>query len=178
MLKTAFMIVASLVIVLAVYLYFYLGIYRPVSVTLEPRGPFYLVFKPHLGPYHQILPVIQDVEAWAAEHKLSCQTTFGEFLDDPQSVDEDRLRSRAGCVLKAPLAVPPADFEYQQRPERTYAVGHFDGSPAIGPYKVYPKVQKFLNDQRLKSTSPVIEMYTVSGEDVVTEYLFAVDPGS
>lgn len=178
MVKTAFITIASVVVLLAVYLYFYLGIYRPVTVTLEPRGPFYLVFKPHLGPYHKILPVIQDVEAWANGHHLGCQTTFGEYLDDPQSVDEDRLRSRGGCVLKSALPTPPADYEYQPRPERSYAVGHFDGSPAIGPYKVYPKVQKFLEEHRLKSTSPVIEMYTVTGEDVVTEYLFAIDPGS
>ena len=176
MLKTAFLAVASLVVVLAVYLYFYLGIYRPVTVTLEPRGPFYLVFKPHLGPYHQILPVIHEVETWASGHHLNCQTTFGEFLDDPQTVDEDRLRARAGCVLTAPLPAPPADFEYQARAERTYAVGHFAGSPAIGPYKVYPKVQTFLEEHRLKSSSPIIEVYTVKGEDVLTEYLFAIDP--
>lgn len=176
MVKTAVITILSLAVVLAIYLYSYLGVYRPVTVTLETRGPYALLFKGHLGPYHQILPKIQEVEAWAHEQNLPCATTFGEYIDDPQIVDEDRLRSRGGCVLKGkPAAPPPPELEYQVRPERTYAVGHFDGSPAIGPYKVYPKVQKFLAEKRLKSSSPVIELYTVNGENVVTEYLFAVD---
>ena len=176
MIKTTVITVLSLALVLGIYLYSYLGVSRRVTVTLEPRGPLHLIFKPHLGPYHQILPTIQDVESWAHDHNLNCETTFGEYLDDPQVVDEDRLRSRGGCVVKGrPAVMPPPEYEYQVRTERTYAVGHFDGSPAIGPYKVYPKVQKFLGEHRLKSSSPIVELYRVTGENVTTEYLFAVD---
>jgi DNA gyrase inhibitor GyrI len=176
MIKTAVLTVLAMVIVLAIYLYSYLGVSKSVTVTLEPRGPLHLVFKTHLGPYHQILPRIQEVEAWAHEHNLNCTVTFGEYLDDPQNMDEDRLRSRGGCVLRgAPAVPPPPEFQYQVRAERSYAIGHFDGSPAIGPYKVYPKVQKFLGERRLKSTAPVMELYTVNGPEIQTEYLFAVD---
>ena len=176
MIKTAVVTIFSMALLLAIYLYLYLGVSKPVKVTLEPRGPYLFIFKAHLGPYHQILPKIQEVEAWAAEHNVACTVTFGEYLDDPHAVDEDRLRSRGGCLVKATPPVPlPPEFEFQVRPERRYAVGHFDGSPAIGPYKVYPKVQKFLDEQRLKSSAPVIELYTVTGTEVQTEYLFAVD---
>jgi AraC family transcriptional regulator len=173
--KTFFLAIVTGLVLLAVYLFVYLGVSKPVTVAVEKRGPFYLLFKDHLGPYHQIAPVIAEVEKWAGDHNMRCPQTFGEYLDNPQAVDEDRLRSHGGCVLAGPLPTTPPEFQYQTRPERTYAVARFAGSPAIGPYKVYPKLRQFMEDKRLKSTSPVIEMYTVNGSEVTTEYLFAIE---
>ena len=119
--------------------------------------------------------MIQEAEAWANSHNLRCPQTFGEYLDDPSLIDEDRLRSHGGCVLSATLTTVPPDFQYQIRAERTYVVARFPGSPSIGPYKVYPKVQAFIAEQRLKPAAPVIEIYTISGDQMTTEYLFAVD---
>jgi hypothetical protein len=175
MIKTFLLGLVTFVILLAAYLYFHLGIAKPVRVALEQRGPMYLLFKQHTGAYHKIGPVIHEAEVWAASHGIACPSTFGEYLDNPQAVDEDRLRSRGGCVLSAPLANVPPEFLYQQRGERTYAVGRFEGSPAIAPYKVYPKVEEYLKRAGLKSSAPVIEIYTINGSGMTTEYLFAVD---
>lgn len=174
--KTIFITLITGAILLAVYLYVYLGVSKPVEVRLEKRGPYELLFKDHRGPYHQIGASLKEIENWALAHNVRCPQTFGEFLDDPESVDEDRLRSHAGCVLADRLATAPPEYQSQHRPEKLYAVGRFQGSPAIGPYKVYPRVRAFLDEQRLKSSAPVIEMYTVNGDNVTTEYLFAVDP--
>lgn len=175
MVKTLILGVLTLAITLFGYLYFYLGVNKPVSVAVENRGPFYLIYKSHVGPYHRIVPVIAEVEQWALSHNLACMKTFGEYLDNPETVDEDRLRSHGGCILSAPLAQVPPEYDYQVRPERSYAIGQFQGSPAIGPYKVYPKVRQYLSDNRLKSNSPVIEIYKVDGNSISTEYLFAID---
>lgn len=175
MVKTFFLTILTLAIALGTYLYFHLKVYAPVAVTLEKRGPFELLFKLHTGPYHQIGGVIHEVESFVQDHHMPCTQTFGEYLDNPETVDEDRLRSHGGCLLTSPLAVIPPEFQYQKRPERSYAVGRFAGSPSIGPYKVYPKVRHFLNEHKLKSSSPVIELYTVNGNEMTTEYLFAID---
>lgn len=175
MIKTLFVAIVSVAVMLAAYLYFHLGVYKPVEIRLEKRGPFYLLFKQHVGPYHQLVPILQEVESWVKEHNLKCPQTFGEFLDNPEAVDEDRLRSHAGCVLDKPLATAPPEYLYQQRPEHSYVVGRFSGSPAIGPYKVYPKIRKFMEENRVKSSSPILELYTVNGTEVSTEYLFPVD---
>ena len=55
----------SLVIVgssLAVYLYFYLGVSKPVDISCEKRGPLNLMFKSHSGAYHEIGETIRAVE--------------------------------------------------------------------------------------------------------------------
>ena len=175
--KTLVLTIATLVVSLLTYLYFYLGINRPVEITLEDIGPLTLVYKTHVGPYHQIGADIDAVEAWAHEQNLRCIQTFGEFLDNPEGIDEDRLRSHAGCVLNAP---PPkvlgADMESEVRARKRYAVGHFQGSPAIGPYKVYPKVRRYLGEHRLVSKAPIIELYTVRGPEMEAQYLFGLEP--
>lgn len=173
--KTFLLAIVTGAILLAVYLYVYLGVSRPVTVTLEKRGPFYLLFKDHQGPYHKIGGAIAEVEKWASEHNTRCPRTFGEYLDNPETGDEDRLRSHGGCVLATNLATAPPEFQYQVRPEKLYAVARFEGSPAIGPYKVYPEARRFLDEKRLASSSPVIEVYTIDGAKMTTEYLFAID---
>ena len=165
-------------ITLSGYLYFYLGFYKPVEIEVINRGPMHLLYKSHIGAYHLIGPVIQEVESWAREHKLACDITFGEYIDDPASVDQDRLRSRGGCLVEsAPsLRSPQLPFQFEERAGNSYVVAHFTGSPSIGPFKVYPKVRKYLEMQHLKSSHPVIETYRVHEGQVDTDFLFPLEP--
>lgn len=167
---------ALVVIGLGTYLYFYLGFFLPVEIMVGERGPFHLVYKNHTGAYHQIGSVVQEVEAWAKQNSIRCELTFGEYIDDPAAQDQDRLRSRGGCALTLkPQADMPEGLNYEERPSRRYVIGVFEGSPSIGPFKVYPKIQDFIQEQRLKSTGPVIETYLIRGEKVTTEFLFPLD---
>lgn len=168
--------VALAVIGLGVYLYFYLGFFLPVQVSTGERGPYFMVFKEHKGAYHQIGGAIRAVEDWAKEKNLRCELTFGEYMDDPAAVDQDRLRSRAGCLFPAkPSAEIPAEFGVFDLVKKSYAIGSFEGAPSIGPFKVYPKVQEFIQTQRLKQTGAVIETYQIRGEKVTTEFLFPLE---
>jgi DNA gyrase inhibitor GyrI len=171
--KYFFLTVIVGILGLVTYLYFYLGASKPVEVAVQDKGTIYLLYSNHTGAYHYINATIEKVEAWARLNGVFCRQTFGEFLDDPQSVDEDRLRSHAGCVLDRPIgSLPHEPFIYEERKPGRYAVAAFTGSPAIGPFKVYPKVRKFLNEKRLRSSAPVVEIYTINGDSVRTEYLF------
>ena len=113
MIKTIFIGLFLFVLAFGTYLYCYLGAYKSVTVTAEKRGPLYLLYQTYTGPYHEIGSVIHTTETFALAQNLPCPRTFGEFLDDPERVDQDRLRSRAGCLLAAPLIIPHAGFEYE-----------------------------------------------------------------
>lgn len=161
-------------LVLATYLYFYLGAHQPVTVQIQPYPDLHLLYKTHIGPYHQINSTLVSIESEAKEHQLSCGKTFGEFLDNPQFVDADRLRSHVGCVLEARLAkAPPDGLLYKVIPSQRYIYATFKGSPAIGPFQVYPKIDDFIAKNRLAMASDVkIELYTVrQNGSVFTEYL-------
>lgn len=174
MMKKFFLSVVIFIAGLGTYLFFYLGAYKSVQIEISKRGPLHLLYKPHAGAYHQIGDTIREVETQALAQNLDCTRTFGEYLDNPDSVDQDRLRSRGGCVLTAKPEHIPAEYQYEERPTLDYVVGHFSGSPAIGPFKVYPKVKTYLQEHRLVTTEATIEIYTVDGPRVATEYLFAL----
>jgi AraC family transcriptional regulator len=161
---------------LFIYLYFYLGMTKPVKIETGERGPFIMVYKNHMGAYHYIGPVIAAVEKWAADNNLRCELTFGEYIDDPASVDQDRLRSRGGCIFSVKPPVPlPEGFVAEDRPKQRFVIGTFEGSPSVGPFKVYPKVQDYIQTRRLKQSGAVIETYLIRGEKVTTEFLFPLE---
>jgi effector-binding domain-containing protein len=160
------------IVLTVIYLIIHLGLLQPVTIKEEVRGPFHILFRSHQGAYYQISEIIMKVEAQAKENSLDCDQTFGEFFDNPKEVDEDRLRSRAGCISRAPFPQIPDGDDVDQIPEQRYVVAEFSGSPAIGPIKVYPKVQEYAEAHRLHRTEEAIEIYTAKNGSFETIYLF------
>jgi hypothetical protein len=157
-------------------LYFKLGGYKSVEVSEGDGGPFRIVYKHHTGAYHTTVTVIEEVEKWAKANGEPCQISFGEYLDDVDTVPEDRLQSNGGCIVarewKSGL---PDGFLYREEPRRHFVKAEFEGAPSIGPLKVYPKVRDYIAHEGLKQSSAVFELYEIQSEDAVkTTYLFSV----
>lgn len=152
------------------------GAWKEVTITEVDLGPFVMIYKDFMGPYHKIVPVIQEVEAWAKSQNIDCSQSFGEYIDDPGVVEHERLKSRGGCIVKEiPQNLPPG-FLSQTIPPRHYVMGEFSGSPALGPMKVYGKITDKIASNRWKVIAPVIEIYRVTNKtDVTTQYLFAIE---
>lgn len=159
------------------YLAFYLGYFLPVEITEEDAGPFRVLSKNHLGPYHKIVPTIEEVETWGKAHGLSCKLTFGVYEDDPSKVEDVRLRSRGGCVLsenEAPDDDLPEGFKIEELPAGFFVKAVFEGSPGIGPFKVYPMLQQRMEEKKYKMQGwGVIEIYEVKGPKEMTTTYYA-----
>lgn len=169
----------SLVVSLLIGLAIYLGAFKSVQLAQESAGPFKLIYKKHFGAYHKIVPVIEEVEKWARANGESCRLSFGEYIDNVDTVAEDRLQSHGGCILeKAWMESLPQDFLYREIPARTYLIAEFEGAPSIGPMKVYPRAMDYIKEHRLSLDGAVIEIYeivTVDGKShVKTRYHFPV----
>lgn len=185
MIKHVFFAVTIGLIAFSLYLAQYTGAFKSVYVGLDERGPYTLIYKDHVGAYHKIVEKIQLVEAWAKENKLECKLTFGEFFDDPSTTEEGRLKSRAGCLIDskntAALATLktltlPADILQAEYAKTKVVVALFTGSPGIGPLKVYPKAESFINESKLKRKGFVIEIYEVLDPKTMnTTYLFPIE---
>ena len=152
------------------------GYLKDVKIASGYQGPFILVYKLHKGPYHKISQVITEVEDELRKLKIDCPLAFGRYLHDPNLVDHDRLESHGGCALPAPnekLKELPDTWKVEVLEKKEYVVATFDGSPSMGPIKVYPMVQKWLEKYGYKQQGPVIELYqTLSEDQVLTRYLF------
>lgn len=161
--------------ILSVLVYFsiYLGVFKPVLFDMGEFGPFHLVYKNHLGAYHKMGPVIESVEQWVKSKGQSCAQSFGEYIDDPQQVEQERLRSLGGCIVDKHFDQLPSDFEQKTLEKQFFIRGQFEGSPAIGPYKVYLKAQKIMQEKGLEPNGSVFEIYKIlSPKEMKTTYLF------
>jgi hypothetical protein len=164
------------------FLAYYLGAFKPVALSEQSRGPFIIIYKDHVGPYHKTVSVITEVEKWAQDKGLGCKLSFGEYPDDPETVEEARLKSRGGCLYdKAGFTLPkelPAGFHSAEIPARDYVIAIFNGSPGIGPMKVYPQVMDYMREKKLKQSGAVIEVYEIHSRternSMTTTYLFPI----
>ena len=143
----------------------YLGVLAPVEVQVQPLERKHLVFQYHVGPYHKIGLALEEVQLWVKAHDSQmgeCQESFGEFLLNPKEVDAEHLRSHVGCVVEQPVTSLPPNWEYKMVEfERGLAV-HFTGSPSIGPWKVYPKMEAFMKERGWVTHTAPFEFYTIT----------------
>jgi AraC family transcriptional regulator len=176
--KTLLAFVVLAILAMALGLLIYLGAFKSVTITTAEAGPYKVVYKTHLGAFHKIVPDIEEVERWATSHGEACISSFGEYLDDPSIVDEDRLHSNGGCLVNGDWSGAgrlPEGLLYREITPRLYAIAEFDGAPSIGPQKVYPRVSTYLAAQSLKTDGPVIEIYErMPGAQLRTHYHFPV----
>jgi AraC family transcriptional regulator len=164
------------ILAFATYLYIHVGGYKEPTFVNEDFGPIKIIFKHHIGAYHKILESIEPVEKWAKEHSIDCGQSFGEYLDDPENVVEDRLQSNGGCIVSAKpaglLEGTPDEISYREIPRKAFLIAEFDGAPSIGPFKVYPKAMKWIQEHQMILGGPVIEIYASQGVATHTRYLF------
>ncbi len=165
------------ILVYVSYLLFYVGAFKPVIISEVEAGPFIYLGKDHVGAYHKIVPVIEEVETWAKEKGLDCKLTFGKYLNDPDQVEEGRLKSFGGCLLpqseNIPVSQLPSGYKLETEFTRKYVKALFEGSPGIGPMKVYPKVAEYFRTQNLSREEWTLEVYEVhSQEAMTTTYYF------
>ena len=160
-----------------------LGGFKTIEVSEAEAGPFYTVSKAHLGAYHKIVPVIEEVETWVRARGDRCKYSFGEFIDNVDTVPEDRLHSYAGCLVTKEFyngfsshqGDAPAAFEFREIAKRRYVQADFDGAPSIGPMKVYPKLLDYMTAKNLKRSGAVIETYELlANQGIRTHYYFPV----
>lgn len=168
------------------YLLQYTGAFKSVTVAMDERGPYTMIYKNHVGPYHKIVSVIEEVETWAKANNLKCRLSFGEYFDDPRVVEEGRLNSRGGCLID-PLveeekitlekikSTLPKDFNIGEIKKTNAVVALFTGAPGIGPLKVYPKAEDYITENKLTRKESVIEIYEVfDKQSMQTTYIWPV----
>jgi AraC family transcriptional regulator len=176
--RYALLFVIAAIISFGVYLSSYLGAFKSVEISEAQKGPYKIVYVDHMGPYHKIIKNLEVVEKYFKLKNQPCAQTFGEYLDDPQAVEEARLRAKAGCIVNTIPTDLVGDLKAGEIPARNYVVAVFTGSPGIGPLKVYPKVNEYMLAHKLKQEGPVIEIYEIHSitekNAMTTTYLFPV----
>lgn len=184
MLKHLLFAVLLGIVVLLSYVAYHVGYFKSVNISLQTGRSFTLVGLAHLGPYHKIIDKIKLVESELNQMPMGCQYSFGLYLDDPRTTEQERLKSFGGCVVasdqdidailavfnrKGIAAVESRTWNYTQA-----ITAKFEGSPGIGPFKVYPAVDSFRQSKQLEPEQiGVLEVYEIlADQKMVTDYYF------
>lgn len=71
------------------------------EVVIRSVEPFEIVSVDHVGPYMQIGKAFDALFGWLAQHRLleAQMRMIGVYFDDPDVVEENALRSKAGVLL-------------------------------------------------------------------------------
>ncbi len=177
-------------LVFSLYLFQYTGAFKSVTVSVDQREQMNIIYKDYQGPYHKIVTTIEEVETWAKKNEFKCRLSFGEYLDNPDQVEEGRLRARAGCVVDPLVAAEldqfskiksnfksnlPTGFKTDTVHPMKAVVAIFSGAPGIGPLKVYPKAHEFIIKEKLIAQGSVFEIYEIfDSKTMQTTYLWPV----
>lgn len=176
LIRTALLGVLTGLLILAGYFVYYTGLYKDVRIEVAEAGPFLILTKEHFGPYHKIVPNIEAVETWVKAQGKDCTRSLGQYFDHPDDVEQERLRSRGGCIVSEKIENAPSEFKYDTIPRQRYVIAVFEGAPGVGPIRVYPKVSEFMETKNFKAGKGLVEVYTVhSQKEVTTTYFFPIE---
>ncbi|MCL6583668.1 MAG: GyrI-like domain-containing protein [bacterium] len=149
-------------VLLAGWIGYYLGVFSPVELNIQARGPYLMVFMMHRGAYHQILEKIERVGKLLDERKIPKTVACAIFYDDPRDVPLESLRSEGGYLVDRQLSLEHP-FGQQKIPRRTVIVARVKAHPLIAPFKTYGRIVDFMKMHNLKHSGPAMERYLADG---------------
>ncbi|MBM9501211.1 GyrI-like domain-containing protein [Leptospira sp. 201903071] len=162
---------------------FYMGAFDQVQVKEENRGPFYVLSHDRIGDYRNVGVSFEILQKELPAKGIQNFKLFGIYLDNPNEVSKEKLRSEVGVILTEPLARVPEglslDLKLRTIPEKKYVLAEFPLknflSIFLGIYKVYPVVFQACETRgcNLKE-KPSMEIYEPLTEHKTT-YLVPLD---
>ncbi len=186
MIRIGFTIMVSIMSGILLLLITHLGVFKSVKFHEASLGNLQFAYLNHIGPYHKIVGTLEEVEDFFLKAKLDCSKSFGRFIDDPKLVDENHLKSQVGCKIEQKISNSDLNFlkanniKILNLEPQKYIKAEFAGAPSIGPFKVYPKITKWIKKNNKSLSGPIIEVYKRDSlqknkdKKITTSYLFPV----
>ena len=138
------------------------GAFADVKVEQGNQGGYLLVGADHKGSYQKIGSVFSKVKEAQIAHKMDSAMFVGVYYDDPGKVEEAKLRSFAGIVVKdsidgLKLIKSNPDFHFVSIPNRKsyYTELETSGmlSMIIAAVKAYPKLGETISADRVSTNA-------------------------
>ena len=151
------------------------GLFQKLEFTTQEIGPISMVYVEHTGPYQKIGEKFDQVAKYLDENKIKYTQGIGEYLNSPQEVKQEDLKSNAGFIVDKPVKNLKEPFKFKTFEKKLYLTTSFKGSPAIGPFLVYPKSTAWMTQNNYELNGSCCELYKdKNGNNMTTEYLFGV----
>lgn len=153
---------------------FYNGIFEKIPINEQEQGGFTVVGLEFKGPYAQTGKYIGEVTEKLKMYETAGELSFGIYYDDPKEVEPENCRSFVGIILqgkdakKIPVLVS-AGFKIDSIPRKKTLQSEFPikntFSYMIGPWKVYPKLNRYMNERKY-TADLTMEVYDVRSKKI------------
>lgn len=173
--KFIFGAIAISIIGIAVFLS-YIGFFSEIVIEEKETGSFILVYDEHTGDYKGTAE-IQDSIYYSLINNQNIETFkgFGIYYDNPKIVPTSELRSIAGCILEKSDYdkidyLKEKGYKIKEIPVQNSIVAEFpyknSFSIIAGIMKVYPKIEKYIDDNNIESKE-MMEIYDIPSKKII-----------
>ena len=152
----------GLAVVLIVILGFlgYAGLFTKIEVTINNFGPFYMMYKEKTGDYKDLGDLFDEFDDLRKEMSDDvgdpAAYVFGIYHDNPNVVEESKLRGEVGLLLaeKKYLQMKDQteskDYQFKTIPKKEYFSTNFpmvtELSMFIGIFRAYPALEDYITE--------------------------------
>ncbi|WP_281541224.1 GyrI-like domain-containing protein [Maribacter aestuarii] len=172
--KTIFLGILGLILVAMIGAFAYYGGFTKISPEIIQCGGETLVYEKMTGDYAQSAIVSDRVyQNLIDDHGIETTKGFGIYYDNPKTKEKSTLRSDVGCILETDfdkLDAIRADFEVSEYPLGEYLVAEFPNrgmsSVILGIIKVYPALERYVEENGYESDTPVMEIWDVPNKKI------------
>jgi effector-binding domain-containing protein len=173
--KTWLPIILILIIVLFAFFLYYGG-FKKIEFKIDTNGGHTLLYEEVIGEYKQSGEVMDRIYSKLLEHEnIETFKGCGIYYDNPQKVEKSRLRSDIGCILEVvdstTLVELSSRYKIKTIPEKEYIITEFPYKGSFSVFfsimKVYPALNKFIEENGYNNEGPVIEIYDVPNKKIL-----------
>ena len=170
------LIVIVTILALVVGLFVYYGGLIKVTCRIENQGGEKIVYKKMVGDYAKSAKLMNEIYySLLNDHGIETFKGFGIYYDNPKEVEKSKLRSEIGCIIddkdSPKLAKITEGLNIKTLPERSYLVAEFPSKGKLsilcGILKVYPAIEKFVEEKHYKKEGAIMEIYDVPNNKII-----------
>ncbi|HNZ26703.1 MAG TPA: GyrI-like domain-containing protein [Spirochaetota bacterium] len=177
--KIAAIVIAAIAILTAILYFVYKANGGDVEVSFNYKNieSLIIVYEHLKGDYAKSGKIMDKLHKSLKENGYDATKGFGIYYDDPKSVKKSELRSLVGCIVDEKyypnLKDIKSKFKMKEIPPSKGLIAEFPYksriSVFIGMSKAYPKLNKFLTNNKLQP-GPVMEIYNMKDKKIL--YIF------
>lgn len=152
----------------------YVGGFSKLEAKEQNMGAYMIAYTNFVGEYTKVWPSMTKVSEVLSGAGVTSFTGIGIYYDDPATVSWTDLRSDVWAVINSQdvgkiinnnswilvKSIPWGNKVIIEFPLRNIV------SYMIGPMKVYPVIEKYMDEKWYKTTVPMIELYDMTAKKI------------
>lgn len=169
-------IIVVCLIAIGLFVYTYFGGFKQLDIKVSVQGGETVVYETITGDYRQSGEVMDKIYyALLNKHNLETYKGYGLYLDNPQKVEKEKLRSEAGSIIEEKdlekLKALNHRFQTKVLQNKKYITTEFPYkgklSVMLSIMKVYPALSKYAKEKGYNEDGAVMEIYDIPNDKIL-----------